>query len=189
MEAQVFATPRGIWTIYPYHARSGSILTPEKQQLQGAAIKEHLSQADFVAVLALTIGPALEEEVHKQFSAGNYSAALLLDAAGTTAVEAAADQLTELIRQDAAKKGYCITSRFSPGYGDWDIRIQPTIATIAHAEEIELTVTDSCMLLPRKSITAIIGLQSANPQTAVKEVSCQYPDCKNCSQHTCLIKK
>ena len=53
------------------------------------------------------------------------------------------------------------TWRFSPGYGDLPIDIQGDILNALNAQRrIGLTVTESSLLVPTKSVTAIIGISS-----------------------------
>ena len=100
--------------------------------------------------------------MNKLFKQGNYTVGLLLDAAATTAVEQVADQVNEVINTIAKKQGYKPTWRFSPGYGNWPLEIQPQLAKIIKTEMIGLQVTENYLLFPRKSVTAIIGLMPAN---------------------------
>ena len=187
-ESYLFAEPEATWQIYDYNANSATIIGPQPLILHSAKVIHYLSQALKVAVMALTIGPKLEKKVSDYFADGEYTSGLLLDAAGTAAVEVAADQVCEFIKKQAAQQGYLTLPRFSPGYGEWDITVQPLILELAHAHEINLTATDSCMLLPRKSITAIIGL-TANQQDS--SISYMYQDttCTQCTQINCLARK
>lgn len=58
-----------------------------------------------------------------------------------------------------------LTGRYSPGYGDWPIGVQPRIAALLDTpRRIGLCVTGTCLMLPRKSITAALGL-SRTPVT------------------------
>ena len=117
------------------------------------------------------------------FKQGNYTVGLLLDAAATTAVEQVADQVNEVINTIAKKQGYKPTWRFSPGYGNWPLEIQPHLAKIIKTELIGLQVTENYLLFPRKSVTAIIGLMPANEDLKTKR------GCTSCSQQDCASRK
>ena len=108
---------------------------------------------------------------------------MLLDAAATTAVEQVADQVNEVINTIAKKQGYKPTWRFSPGYGNWPLEIQPQLAKIIKTEMIGLQVTENYLLFPRKSVTAIIGLMPANEDIKTKR------GCTSCSQQNCASRK
>ena len=187
-ESYILAQPQATWQIYDYDASKATIMGPQPLTLGAPKIIHYLSQAVQVAVIALTIGPKLEEQVSQYFSAGEYTSGLLLDAAGTTAVEVAADQVCELIKKQASQQGYLTLPRFSPGYGQWDITVQPAILHLANADEIHVVATESCMLLPRKSITAIIGL-TANQGDALVGYTYQDTTCPQCTQINCLARK
>ena len=63
------------------------------------------------------------------------------------------------LRQQAAKEGKYLTGRFSPGYGDWDIAVQPLVAAaLDTVRKAGLCVTDTNLMTPRKSVTAILGV-------------------------------
>lgn len=188
MDAQLLAKPRGIWQIYPYDSELGQILSTPPLPLQGQKILHHLADSVQVAILAVTIGEAIEQRITRLFADGEYSAGFLLDAAGTTAVEMAADQVTQVIVRNAVRLGYTTTWRFSPGYGDWDITVQPYMLALAQAQHIGLKATESCMLIPRKSITAILGFI---PNHEHLELTSNAPElsCNHCTQPTCIARK
>ena len=59
--------------------------------------------------------------------------------------------------------GKYMTFRFSPGYGDYPIEMQKEYLRILDApRKIGLTTGDSCLLVPSKSVTAVLGI-SDNP--------------------------
>lgn len=187
-QAYLFAQPKASWQIYNYDATRATILAPQPLTLHAPKIINYLSQAVQIAVIALTIGPKLEAQVCDYFAQDQYTSGLLLDAAGTAAVEVAADQVCDFIKSQAAQQGYLALPRFSPGYGEWDISVQPLILDLANGHEIDLQVTSSCMLLPRKSITAVIGF---TPNEAASHLSYLYEEvpCPQCSQINCLARK
>lgn len=188
-EAQILVYPQAIWSIYPYDAANGEILAPNLLALSGKSIKKHLADSLQVVVLAVTIGEALEAAISKYFSSGRYTAALLLDAAGTAAVEATADKASSIISQQAQSNGLTTLWRFSPGYGDWDITVQPQIHMLAQGENIGISVTESCMLTPRKSVTALIGLVPNANEEQKTLPACEAKTCQSCSQLNCIARR
>lgn len=185
-EALLLARPQAVWNLYPYTANNGTVAGRPALRLTGEKIRSHLAGAEEVTVLAVTIGPALEEEASRLFAAGQYTAGLLLDAAGTAAVEQTADAVNAHIAAQAARRGLAARTRFSPGYGDWPITDQPAMIALAGGRMISLSVTDSCMLVPRKSITAIIGLV---PAAGRDGAACPKAGCASCRQIDCIARK
>lgn len=190
LEVQSLAKPMGIYEIYPYQSKQAVIAAPEPLGLTGEVIKKHLAGAEKVAILAVTIGNHLEQAIAGHFEKGEYTSALLLDAAATTAVEMVADQLNELIDQQAARLGYRTTWRFSPGYGNWDITAQSAIIKLAGAEQIGITVTETSMMSPRKSVSAVIGfIPRSSTVAAAASSDMDKNTCANCTQIDCQSKK
>ena len=95
---------------------------------------------------------------------GRAPTAVLLDALGSSFVEAGCDGTEEEI--SARFPALHRTDRFSPGYGDLPLDLQPALCAALDAQRrLGLTVTDSLLLNPVKSVTAVIGL-SPTPQPA-----------------------
>lgn len=186
-QAQLLATPKGVWQVYAYDQDSHTILSPNPFNLRGESIIRHLCGAVEVAVMAATIGQPLEQEVSNLFSRNQYTLGLLLDAAGTTAVEAVCDAVCNVISGQAARTGLTAGNRFSPGYGDWPIDVQPEILALAAGATIDLSVTDTKMLVPRKSVTAVIGLYPYHQALSLPHQ--QELSCDKCGQPGCHARK
>ncbi|MGL5511811.1 MAG: methionine synthase [Sporomusa sp.] len=185
--AQLLAIPKGVWQTYVYDQDAHTILSPTPVILTADSIIKHLNGAYEIAVMAVTIGLALEQEVSNLFSKNQYTLGLLLDAAGTTAVEATCDAVSSVIAGQAARAGLTAGRRFSPGYSGWPIDVQPEILALATGAAIELSVTDTKMLVPRKSVTAVIGLY---PYSQVLRLPHQQAlACNKCGQPTCQARK
>ncbi|MDU2065281.1 MAG: vitamin B12 dependent-methionine synthase activation domain-containing protein [Sporomusaceae bacterium] len=189
MEAQILSVPKGIYEVFDYESHSdyGLITAPSPLSLTGKSITNHLAQSTKVALLAVTIGEAIEEEVRSLFAKGRYTAGLLLDAAATTAVESIADQINEEIKRVASRSGFQTTWRFSPGYGDWPVTIQQKLLDTLDTKKINLQATESSMLMPRKSVTAVIGFFPHTDCSTIKAKT--ERGCQHCSNTSCIARK
>ena len=180
-EAALLAEPRVQWELYDYGCESGTVAAKLPFVISGDVIRNHLAGAERVIILAATIGEAVEEAVTRHFDEGNYAHSVLLDAAATAAVEQTCDACEAMLRPQFAKEGYTMRWRFSPGYGDWDIHAQPELLRLTQAESIGVSLTESLMLCPRKSVTAVIGLVRGNATTTEHApkgcASCDKLDC------------
>ncbi|MBO6177793.1 MAG: methionine synthase [Selenomonadaceae bacterium] len=182
-DAIVFAVPTGFYQIFDYDDKNGIIMFENNEvALKGKDIRKHLGACEKAAVLAVTVGDIIEEEISDASKRGDYAYSLILDAAATEAVEETANNLEKVINLNAKKEGYYLTSRFSPGYGDFPIEAQRDILTLSGGGKIGIDLTESLMLTPRKSVTAIIGF-TRNCRSTNKK------DCKNCNKKDCLYKK
>lgn len=184
MAAQAIAKPRGIFQQCCYDSDSCQLLCEEPFTIEGSKIREHLKNSEIAIIMAVTIGGDIEKEVNTLFSKKEYSKGLMLDAAATTATEMIADQLNHYIDEMAAKHGYETTWRYSPGYGDWPLTQQMNLIKAVHADQIDIHLTSGCMLVPQKSITAIIGMARSVVESGIPS------GCRNCSMHnTCSSRK
>ena len=135
-----------------------------------------------VAFCVCTIGPALEGEVSRLGDGGDLLSAFVLDAIGSVAAEAAADYMDGRIQAEAARDGLRTSCRASPGYGDWDIREQASIFRLLPAERIGVRLTESMMMVPRKSVSFAIHIDES-PARLRSENSCG-----NCERTDCPFR-
>ena len=121
--------------------------------------KVHLEKSEKVALMAVTLGSEIEDKLRK-LNYTDVTSAVVYDACASAMVESACDFVEKKIKDIADNDNYHITSRFSPGYGDLDLDVQRDfIKVLSAGKKIGLHVTDTNILTPRKSVTAVIGLQ------------------------------
>ena len=152
------AVPRAVWLESSVTALDAAGL------LSGADIRAHLSGCGSALLLGVTLGPGADQQIRRA-GVGDIAAGVAADALGSTLAEQAADAAEAALRQLMAARGLYLTGRFSPGYGDWPLSVQPLfIAALDAPRQIGLCVTDTHLLLPRKSVTALLGV-SEHPVT------------------------
>ena len=127
-------------------------------ELPGHSIARYLDGAAQAALLAVTVGMPLEREL-RLAAATDPVFGVALDAAATAAVEEAADATGERIAAWALEEGLCAKGRFSPGYGDLPLEVQPQLlATLDAQRRLGITLSASLLMTPTKSVTAIVAL-------------------------------
>lgn len=180
IEIQSISDMSYIYTVLPIKKTKDKILLYNSiLKLTGEDILRHLKDSDKLALMATSLGFEVEKKI-KQYSISNLTKGVIFDACATTMVEALCDYVEKDIEALAIKEGYQITSRYSPGYGDLPLSVQPDILSSLNAEKlIGLTVTDNFILLPRKSITAFIGFTKQGPQMEKNCSNCHlYENCE-----------
>lgn len=168
------SNPGFTYRIFPCDDRQGDIrVVGTTLVLTGADIYEHLKGARKVAVMAATAGLGNEREL-RRLSFENGLDAAIYGAAGSALVETVGDACNAQIVEEARSQGLWCNWRYSPGYGDLPLSLQPGIVRVLQADKkLGITVTDSHLLLPAKSITAFVGLFDT-PQDDKRS-------CANCS--------
>ena len=146
------ATPRAVWLEADVDSlRAAGIV-------QGGDVLRHLEGCDRALLLAVTLGPGVDARIRRA-GVGDIAAGVASDALGSALAEQAADAAEAELRQWAAGQDKYLTGRFSPGYGDWPISVQPLVAAaLDTARRAGLCVTKNDLMTPRKSVTALLGL-------------------------------
>jgi hypothetical protein len=125
--------------------------------------------AEKVAICLCTIGTELEEEVKKLMKINEMTRALILDALGSEAAEEVAIQSDRKLAEKAREMNLWPSKRYSPGYGKWDVKEQRFIFKLLPAADIGVRLTDSFMMIPRKSISFRINFYKDKKLTTRKK--------------------
>lgn len=124
------------------------------------------------AVMAATLGFEVEKRI-KYYTSSNLSKGVVFDACAASYIEALCDMAEAEIKEIAAKEGCNITFRYSPGYGDVPISHQGDILAALNAQKlIGISVLNSSILIPRKSVTAFIGFTQSNETNKKSCLNC-----------------
>jgi hypothetical protein len=141
--------------------------------LTGKLIAQHMRRVQTVIVMVCTIGSELDESVSSLFKVDPVMA-VALDGVGSAAVEQLAIQACNYFEAEANDQELQTTLPLNPGMIGWSVEEgQPQIFTLLDSEGINVSLTESCMMIPNKSISMILGLG--------KEVSSTGTSCDYCS--------
>lgn len=179
--------PRYIYKIFKIEDKDTEIYIKDADlALKGKDIKNHLKGCGDCAVLAATLGINADNLIRITQSI-SMSEAVVLDACAVEFIEKVCDNICNEIENSLKKADgeLKITSRFSAGYGDLGIEIQPDILRIVDAQrKIGLTVTESNIMIPRKSVTAIVGIYKGNRESKPQK------GCGRCTlKDSCMYRK
>ena len=181
-EAERRFTPRYAYRISAVeHRPEGEWLGDVGLLLPGNSARKMLAECNSAAILVCTLGLTFEQHT-RATQARDMAQAVLWDACGSALVEAGCDAAEKEIA--ARFPGMYLTDRFSPGYGDLPLDVQPAICRITDSRRrLGVHVTDSCLMNPQKSVTAIIGLAEMPQRARIR--GCAYCAMKD----TCLLRK
>lgn len=146
----------------------GYLLENTNLVLAGNSITKHLRYSHTCVLMATTLGILMDKKLLK-YNKIDLSKALICDACATTLIEEICDQVERHIWVN--HPDMIFTRRFSPGYGDLGLNFQPKILSVLEAtKKIGLTATQGNILLPSKSVTAIIGISAKDGLGKDKQV-------------------
>jgi len=146
--------PMACYKKYPLSA-DGNKLDLGFAKLESRDLAKNLNGCSSFILIAATAGLGVDRLIAK-YSRLAPSRALLLQAAGAAAVEA----LLDSISKDFEAEGLTLCPRFSCGYGDLPLSLQTDIfAALDCPKNIGVSLTDSLLMTPTKSVSAIIGIK------------------------------
>ncbi len=122
-------------------------------------LKKNLENCCRIVLFAATVGLAMDRLIAR-YSRTSPSKSYLFQAIGAERVESLCDIFNSEISDFAASLGMNTRPRFSPGYGDLPLELQRSIFMALDCErKLGLTLNDSLLMSPSKSVTAIIGME------------------------------
>lgn len=178
------AEPKSVYARYNLQKTpQGLILEGTDVCLTGADVAAHLQNCKEVYLLAVTVGLKADRLIRMKMTSAPDEGVIFNSAFGV-AIEAVADAVEDEIRAKCAQRGLNTTWRYSPGYGDLPLDSQRDILTALGAPyKIGLSVTDTMILTPTKSVTAIIGVTDTAADK--RQNKCDY--CGN--RDKCVFRK
>lgn len=165
--------------------RSDTIQILDGPAFHGRLLAKAAEPASKVALFALTIGQKITDWIDELFAEDAW-AGFIADAIASELIEALADQFQNDLAIKVKPQNLFCGLRYSPGYCDWNIEELPLLLSKIGAENIGISLTQGCMMVPKKSIAGLIGF-GKNPKT-IRFNPCEMCSKKDCS-HRRLVKK
>lgn len=127
----------------------------------GRCLGTHLGAAREAACFVLTLGPALDTRVDELSDGDDLLEALFLDSAGWLAIEDSVRALRAHLRARARPRGLRLSPRLGPGYMDWPLAEQAPFFSLFGAAELPVSLSEYCVMSPKKSISGLFGFLPA----------------------------
>ena len=172
---------RVCWERCPLHI-SGAQVDMGFAAVRSAGLAKALEGCSSVLIFAATVGLGIDRLILR-YERISPLWALTLHAIGAERIESLCDAFCRGQNTALAEKGLALRPRFSPGYGDLPLAFQREIFRALECEKrIGLTLTDSLLMSPAKSVTAIAGIGSA---CAGRESA----PCAQCGKADCAYRR
>lgn len=175
------ATPKSVYKILPLktdgiNINFGSVNAVSKN------LGRNLLGCKEIVVFAATLGIGVDNII-KKYSMFEMSKAVVLQACAAAMIEDYCDECQKKIADELLERGLYLRPRFSPGYGDFDINNQEKFVNILESsKKIGLSLTNSFILVPTKSVTAVMGITE-------NEEKCHIKGCEVCTKKDCLFRR
>ncbi len=142
-------------------------------------------RAENLALFAATLGQGVSREIKNLFESNDLALAAMFDSAASAAAdrlgELAEIRFAEFLDQNGRNTPETCVLRYSPGYCGWHISGQKKLFEFLHPEQIGLTLRDSSLMEPLKSVSGVIIV---GPKE-IHSFPMSYPFCSQCETRGC----
>lgn len=159
----------------------GKLLLDNQLFNPGAIISHAMKGADKYAVFTATIGEEFDNFSRQLKAEDDILRVFIADALGSVLAEATVTLLMKQLEVMADKEGMHISNNYSPGYCDWFLAEQKQLFSFFPEGSTGITLTDSCLMLPVKSVSGIVALG--------KDVKRREYGCNICKMVNCIKNK
>lgn len=144
-------------------------------------IEKAIRNAREVVLFAATVGAPFDLLI-RRYGMAEPSKALILQAIGAERAESLCDAFCKMISKELSADGKHLTKRVSPGYGDISLELQRDIFKVLDCpRKIGLTLDESLLMSPSKSVTAIVGIMD--------HCTDNNDPCETCDKKDCVYRK
>jgi hypothetical protein len=155
--------------------------TKETPLNTGSQIKKYMRDATYLALFVCTAGGAFSDLTEQYNKNDAYLEAFVTDVIGSLTVEHAMNKIQAQLESTMNEENLHITNRYSPGYCNWPVSGQQELFGYMGNLPVNITLKESCLMLPIKSVSGIIGIgENAQKQ----EYACHI-----CNNKICFYRK
>lgn len=173
--------PTAYWQLVPVEGalpayRVGSL------ELTSAKLWRTIEGCRHAFLFCATLGAGVDALLRR---CGHRSAAdlVMVQAVSTALIETYCDECEKRMLQEPAVCGETLRMRFSPGYGDLPLEVQkPLLTALDSTRRAGIVLTDSLLMVPSKSVSAIVGVGTDDGRPAKH-------DCRLCDKKDCVFRK
>ncbi len=163
-ELRPFLQPRLVWDQFPVQVdeQAGSVTlcpqSPSETVISSSNLAFNLRGCSQVVLFAATIGAPIDAAIRRA-TASDPVKASIYQATAAMYVESFVDLFNAFIKDQTEAAGGTNPARFSPGFGDCSLENQKLFFSLLNCSKIGLTLMDTLIMAPEKSVTAFIGIR------------------------------
>ena len=180
-ELDQFSSGRFIYRIFEISIDKPNRIHLDNLLVESKKLCKNLEGCTKAVLLASTLGPEVDRMI-KRYAITNVAKAVVMQACAAAKLEEYCDEIVLQIKEVLQEEMY-LRPRFSPGYGDLSLKYQKDVLELLEApKKIGLTLTEASMLVPTKSVTAIIGISNI-------DTKCHKEGCEICNKLDCAFRR
>lgn len=180
--ARTICKPLAQFAIYPLGLNGNNLVIRDIEMKTGKIIANYLTDSSEIAVFVATAGLEFDNYLRNVKKSGDIYMEFLSDAVGSEIAEATVNYVCSEIEKLANERSMYVTLSYSPGYCGWHVREQPKLFSLLPNNSCGITLNESCLMHPVKSVSGVIGFSKS------KDVNVPYA-CDICGLETCYKRK
>ncbi|MDP4292535.1 MAG: vitamin B12 dependent-methionine synthase activation domain-containing protein, partial [Bacteroidota bacterium] len=145
----------------------------------GNIVFSELKRSDKIIVFTCTAGKPLCDYAKAEYQT-DVLKGFLIESLANVVVETAMDRIQNQLRETYQTQNLMVSNRFSPGYCSWNVAEQHKLFELLPKNFCGVTLTESALMLPIKSISGFIGVG--------KNISFNRYKCRFCTLKQCIYK-
>lgn len=172
--------PRSTYKMVNMTAEADRIMLEGGTVFNSASLGRALCGCSQMMAFGATLGVEADTLIRKE-SLRNIASGAAVQAAATALIEEYCDEMQAELEKMLAAEGRTLGDRFSPGYGDFELRHQRELfALLDCPKKIGLTLTEDFIMIPSKSVTAVMAVDG----NCGRQLGCEY-----CGKKDCLYRR
>lgn len=157
---------------------NGNIVNLSFTETESRSLSKNLVCCRSIILFGATVGIEIDRLISR-YGKISPSRALIFQAIGAERIESLCDEFTKFIQKEYG----ATVPRFSPGYGDLALKLQKDFFRVLEpSKRIGLTLNESMLMTPTKSVTAIIGISD-------EDCGESNHNCKDCNKTDCIYRR
>ncbi|MDR0232221.1 MAG: hypothetical protein LBI82_08905 [Dysgonamonadaceae bacterium] len=170
------ATPEYTFKLYRGNIEGDTVYLDEGSQLKVGTVLSSLMQgSESFAIFAATAGNTFQRYQEELKKGDDLLKSYVADAIGSCIAEETGDYMESMLKKEIGALRH--TNRFSPGYCGWHLSEQKELFRLLGENPCGITLSDTCLMTPIKSISGIIGI---GRNVKEKKYGCRYCELETC---------
>ncbi len=182
LELESVVNPKCIYRIFDLNSVEQNQIHFSQVTIKSTSLGRNLKGCEKIVLFGATLGIGVDQLMARK-AITDMAGAVIMQSCAAALLEEYCDECQERISEEVRKEGRFLRPRFSPGYGDFPIDFQGKLMQILDcAKHIGLTMTESYMMTPVKSVTAVIGVSAT-------DAGCRKVPCEECVKKDCKYRR
>lgn len=157
-EAASYISLRGTYSVFRVTPAENGFILPGGELIAGTLPAALGASSASAMIMAATSGREITEKIG-ELQKENMEKAVIFDAAASEITDCGLEWLVRYASNMLKREGKTVgRRRFSPGYGDFDLSNQKIFYRLLELEKLDITLSESCILIPEKSVIAVTGV-------------------------------